>query len=213
MPQRTILACNRLEDRIRDGLYKGRSLIRQDSVIDGGIYLGAYEREAIVVDSVKYPLLVKVYQEAKQRTRNDSGVVCNNLILWMVYSLVQEKLPFNEPKVEEIVRQYHVNGDGKISLSFFIDKKAGVCRHQALLAAFLLERFKGEGHLHGRVSVDRDSTSSGAHAWCRYTTSYGRVFILDPAKKFMGDLSEAAPKKSLFYFRDSDKSRNHHPTK
>ena len=51
------------------------------------------------------------------------------------------------------------NKNGLINLSYFINAKKGVCRHQALLVGYLLERLKGEGYIDGKVSIDRNSVT------------------------------------------------------
>jgi len=49
---RTIIMSRRLG--LEDSMYFGRLVIHRDSPIDGGVYLGKYQREAIVVDSELY---------------------------------------------------------------------------------------------------------------------------------------------------------------
>ena len=48
--------------------YEGRPIIHRDSGIDGGVYLGESEREAIVVDIENSPLLQRIYEKAKDKS-------------------------------------------------------------------------------------------------------------------------------------------------
>ena len=46
--------------------------------------------------------------------------------------------------------------------------------------------FRNDGHIHGRMSVDRNATELGGHAWCRYTNDSGEIYVLDVAYEFAG---------------------------
>lgn len=72
-------------------------------------------------------------------------------------------------------------GDGK-----------GVCRHQALLTGYLLERLASEGKVSGKVSVQRNAIPGvGAHAWASYVNSRGAEYVIDPTQGYIGLLDEA----------------------
>src|SRR5262245_22670204 len=68
---RTARAVARLTSRghiIESGatkLYHNRTIIGRDSPIDGGIYIGAYQREAIVVDFFSSPMLKSIFERTK----------------------------------------------------------------------------------------------------------------------------------------------------
>ncbi len=101
-------------------------------------------------------------------------------ILTFVFDITQRYLPYNKGMVDRIARPYY--GDQEIPLNTFIQQRAGICKHQALLAAYLLERLKREGYTQGKVSVDRNYIKNiGGHAWVRYINSYGDIYIIDPA--------------------------------
>jgi len=195
---------------VRDGrdFYMGRPIIHRDSEVDGGVYLGASEREAIVVDSQKYPGLKKLYQTARAKASID-GKTRKNLVLEAVFQAVKEAMPKQDEKaVEEIVKKYGAQNDGKISLDVFLNEGIGVCRHDALASAGTLEFFKKDGTISGKPSVDRNADSLDGkvqgHAWCRYLNSIGQVFILDIAQDFIGRLEKAPDKNRWAYERPED---------
>jgi len=204
---KTNLAKERLKkERKLDGeeSYSGRFIIHRDGPIDGGVYISVTSKEAIVVDSQKYPKLKELYNRAKLKA-TEKGIVQKDLILEAVFNTVSEAIPKqDERSVAKIVREFGVGKDGKIALDKFLERGTGVCRHDALTCAALLEMFNKEGMLSGKPSLDRNATEMGAHAWCRYTNSAGQVYILDVAKNFLGTLKSARGSKKWVYERRAD---------
>lgn len=176
------------------GYFRNRCIIGRDTPINKGVYLGAGQREAIIVDDKESKILNNVYQELFKKRKKDlqSGKKIKlglPGILDSVFELVSETLPFNNKKVERITRKYL--SDQKISLSEFIRAKAGICRHQALLAGYVLERLIKEDLIKGKVHINRNAIrGKGGHAWVRYTTHKNKVFILDPAIGFCGPIED-----------------------
>lgn len=85
----------------------------------------------------------------------------------------------------------------KVDLNIYIKRGVGVCRHQALFAGTLLEKFVDDGILSGHVSVERnrirradDSDVYDGHSWVRYTNSAGKVYILDVAQQRLAPLGK-----------------------
>jgi hypothetical protein len=158
---------------IRDGknYYEGRPIIHKDSHINGGVYLGTSQREAIVVDIEKSLRLRKLYINATIAA-SIGGVIQKNKILQVVYDTVANAMPKqDDTAVMDIIKKYGKEKDGEINLDVFIKEGAGVCRQDALACAALLEEFKRNGHIRGAISVDRNTLAFvGGHAWCRYTT-------------------------------------------
>ncbi|MFH1065535.1 MAG: hypothetical protein V1734_03455 [Nanoarchaeota archaeon] len=189
---RTMFSEKRLEDVLEGESYLGRKIIHRDSPIDKGVYLGAGEREAIVVDSEKYPAIRKLYEKAKEKALIGiaSENVVKGLILNAVYSTVKESMNYDNEAVDRLVDICNSGTDGKIALDIFIKNKVGVCRHMALACGALLELFKKDGFVSGNVSIDRNTDGSG-HAWCRYTNSGGEVYILDVAQSYIGRMEKA----------------------
>ncbi len=166
------------------GSYQGRQIIARDTSINGGVYLGEGAREAIVVDESRDPSIKRVFQELIRRMEDNNP---KTFLLPAAWELVLELMPYDSTNVNRIVKT--LLPDQKIYLSAFIG--GGVCRHQALLIGYLLEKCINEGFLNGKVSIDRNSVSNiGGHAWVRYVNSAGKVFILDPAQRFIGPLEK-----------------------
>ena len=46
-------------------------------------------------------------------------------------------------------------------------------------------------YIRGNASIDRNTDVPGGRAWCRYTNSNKRVFILDVAQGFIGRMEKA----------------------
>ncbi|MDD4877708.1 MAG: hypothetical protein PHO02_01575 [Candidatus Nanoarchaeia archaeon] len=195
----------RLEDKLEGGVYRGRKVICRDSPIDGGVYIGAGEREAIVVDSKKYNEIKKLYKKAREKAL--VGVVTKDvakgLVLNAVYNTVKEAMKYDKDAVNGLINICNSGTDGKIALDVFIKNKVGVCRHMALACGALLELFRKDGYIRGKASIDRN-TINGGHAWCRYTNSGGEVFILDVAQDYIGRLEKA----ENWNYRRPDEQKN-----
>lgn len=188
------------------GTYQGRPIIGRDRPINEGVYLGESSREAIVVDDKKDSKLAAVYKELLVRLKNAyqrQGKDYKRDLLSEVWRLVKEVIPYDENKVRRI-RQMLSEPDTKVYLSSFFE--GGVCRHQALLAAYLLERLAKERIVGGKVSVDRNYVeNTGGHAWTRYRNSAGKVFIVDPAQNYIGPLDQMSEQQHRwFYERPED---------
>ncbi len=182
------------------GKWQGRDIIGRDRPINRGVYLGGREREAIVVDDQKQQALNDVYQDflSRRQAKEAQGIPFKQGVLDEAYNLTREVMPYSDTAVSELTRG--LKPDQKVALESFIGK-GGVCRHQALLCAYLLERLAKEGKVAGHVSIDRNFVPGrGGHAWVRYTNSAGEVFIIDPAQQFIGKIEQTG-KNAWFYER------------
>ena len=185
--------------------FKNRFMISRDTPIQGGVYVGG-SKEAIVVDE-KYGALLPIYEALLHRRKEAAlqGKGSKEGLLEDVWALSQEKLPYDKQTVEQIEHEFVTHDNTKVSLDTYINADGGVCRHQALLAAWLLEKLVLSGQINGHVSVDRNYIPGvGGHAWVRYTNSRGQVFIIDPAQKYIGALHESDPTTRWFYERPED---------
>lgn len=172
----------------RNGSWMGRRIIGRDVRINGGVYLGGGSREAIVVDDNKQEALRQAYDHVVNRIKAQGGDF-KRLALREVFDYVKQVMPYSQDAVDNVARTYDVKPDGKVGLGRYVENRGGVCRHQALLCGYLLERLVEEGKLAGKVSVDRNFVrGQGGHAWCRYTNSKGEAFILDVAQDYAGKL-------------------------
>jgi len=187
-----------------DDTFKGRHIIHRDSPIDCGVYLGQGKREAIVVDSEKQPEIKELYQKAKEK--NYANGTPEIKVLRAVFETVKYAMRYDNEAVEKLVSERGVGNDKKISLSSFINKRIGVCRQHALACAVLLELYQKDSILDSKskISVDRNSTHLGGHAWCRYTNPADEVFILDVAQDYVGFLNDASVKDKWAYERPED---------
>jgi len=203
----------RMEERLNDKIetvngvdyYQGRHIIKRDTEIDGGVCLGEGEREAIVVDSQKYPKLRQLYEKAKQKASVDNKVQ-RDRVLKAVYDIVLDAMPNKDyNKTVQLLDKYKIWNDGKITLDIFINEDAGVCRHKALACGALIELFKKDGYVRGKPSIDRNSSVIGGHAWCRYTSFNGDVQILDVMQEYFGSLEDSIKNAKWDYRRPEEK--------
>jgi len=187
-----------------NGYYQDRAIIGRDTPINGGVYLGAGQREAIVVDDSKSIYLDRIYRDFMAETADIQKTFHFRAgILGFIYDKVREVMPADQELAERIAGPYQK--DNKLSLDVFIAGKAGVCRHQALLTGYLLERLIKEGYIGGKVSVDRNSIRGvGGHAWVRYTDEDSLVSIIDPTQGYIGKLFAVDPSQRWFYKRPED---------
>lgn len=194
--------------------WQGREIIGRDTKINGGVYMvadyfGQPRGEACVVDEMTQPPLQTCYQKLLTRAadyQKKTGMATSQFLLNMTMDLVEEVMPYNAAFVDKVVATY--TPGTKISLGSYVDHHAGVCRHQALLAGYMLEKAIQEGYLRGRVSVDRNFIpGEGGHAWVRYTNAQGQIYILDAAQHFRGTLEEANRLAHWDYRRSEDMVR------
>lgn len=189
---------------IKGETYKGRPIIERDSRIDGGVCLGRYRREAIVVDSSYSPYLVGLYNIVEKGASIGDSVMRDRILKSVFINVVNAMPKQDENAVANLVRKHNVGDDGLISLETFVREGTGVCRHDALICAFLLEKFKDNGFIRGKPSVDRNYHDKGAHAWCRYTSHSGTVVILDVMQKYFGLLKNSGKNGRWDYRRPED---------
>ncbi|HBR80709.1 MAG: hypothetical protein UW63_C0032G0006 [Candidatus Uhrbacteria bacterium GW2011_GWF2_44_350] len=197
---RTMRAKDRLDIFLETGddpdseekFFQGRLLIHRDSPINGGVYLGGAVREAIVVDDTKFDqeVFLRVYREATevltQLIRNQQNL---DSFFPRLLEIVNRALKLSVEKTEEIVIRYLTGEEQKISLGVFLHEGYGVCRHQSLLTAYIIEKAILEKRIFGRVSVDRNFIAGlGGHSWVRFTDPSGRVTVIDTTLKYIGDV-------------------------
>ncbi len=184
----------------KDNKFQGRPIIDSDSPkVEGGVYLGSGAREAIVVDSSdknsehaeKYR---KVFGEFLTRLKDEGGKNKNKPgPLWAAYETVVKKMPASELKVDVLNTENGFYNDQKVNLANYIGE-AGVCRHQALLGAWILQKAQAEGLVdYGvKVRVHRNEIPGiGGHAWVSIQNENGKEIILDATQKYLGTTERA----------------------
>jgi hypothetical protein len=191
------------------GFYEGHPIIGRDSPkINGGVYFssnnGIIESEILVVDDGRNPgtegdpslgtiyseVLTDVLQRVPQIRNADKTAQDYKAILDVIYANAQRLLPYDLDRTKQVQREFKGQ---KVSLGYFIKGGFGVCRQQALLAAYLLEKLQTQTFLKGiKVSVDRnyDRETGDGHAWTRFTAPNGEVYIIDPAQHYVGKLRD-----------------------
>ncbi len=212
--ERTVAAANRLKRQHGDQFHEADALApygyfgpapilgRKSPQIAGGVYVGGGSREAIHVDETD-PRTQAVYEILIQKRtfgnllhkagirRNSEGY--NKNTLEDVLATVTNVMPYDteDEVVGQLSQQYR---DQFVSLGEYIEKGKGVCRHQGLLAAYLVERLIADGKLTGSVKVERNTVpdKGGTHAWATYVDERGKETVIDPAQGFLGSKKEAS---------------------
>ena len=94
------------------------------------------------------------------------------------------------------------------SLGEWVERGKGVCFEMGLFSAYLAESLQKEGIIKGKVfyGANYHAEMRGGHAWMRFEASDGKVYIVDPAIKFAGRLSQAS-EKQWPYMNDNDKKQ------
>lgn len=162
------------------GEFAGRAIIGRDSPINGGVFVAA-NKEVIVVDDKEQPMLKLMYNILRKRLENnDRG---QEGVLEAVFKITEKALPYtteiDDSKIDLFV---------PVPLQKFVVKDAAECRHQALLAGYMLERLVMDGVIKGKVSIERNISDyvDAGHAWVRFTDEEKRVYIVDVAKHMWG---------------------------
>lgn len=179
------------------GYYAGRHVIGRDTPINKGVYLGSGEREAIVVDDESYPLeLNQAYDQVLQKASLPGAnffEVTNDVVRDLLGGGQGQPVELAVQKIYDELDKRDTP-DPKVRLNVYLQRKAGLCRHRALLAAYILERAVKEGKITGKVSVDRNDNGQFGHAWARFTPRSGQPTIIDPSLNFVGRLSDSPGK-------------------
>lgn len=163
-----------------------RHLIGRDTPINGGFSASMDEPDWVIVDDQRDLNLQQAYMELLRRLR-ERGWDFKQFALSEVFKYVQEKIPYDK-KIYAKISGDSIDERKPIPLTNYF--QGGVCKHQALLAAYLLEKLVNAGALRGKVSFDSNRFFVfGGHAWVRYTNSVGTVFIIDPSQNYCDQLS------------------------
>jgi len=166
------------------GYFRGRPVIGEQTVVNGGIYVSAAAHEAIVVDE-KYGFLGQILEDLFKLSekREKEGKSFKQGVLSDIARVVQQTLRFNPQGVNQLLEERKIGPDAKVSLDIFIEAKVGVARHQILLTAYLFEKLRKKGLLHGELVFDPGIQFEHAEdERLLYMNSVGKVFLVDPLK-------------------------------
>lgn len=198
------------DDTAPYGYYLNHPILgRASKSVDGGVYLGGSAREAIVVDG-KSQAMKQAYQDLDVVLRQSlqrQETLQTKVVLTEVMRHVQEIMPYEANKAEDIGQQHR--GDQLVGLSTYLKERAGVCRHQALLTAYIVENLIKDGYITGEVGVERNTVAKlgGSHAWAIYKTANNgseEVIVIDPAQSFVGTKAQAQKEGNWEYRLPSD---------
>jgi hypothetical protein len=196
--------------RVYGETYRGRRLIGRDMDIRGGIVKDGHE--VIVIDPDQDPdIYWDYYHEAAKRAKDESGEIVPSRVVGAVFDTVRSNMRYSKKETRRVRLEHKLASSQDIELGVFMRAGFGVCLHQALGCAAMLEDFKESGYLHGHISVDRnerwnpdDEKDKGGHAWVRYTTLRGAPYILDVAQNYFGSLEDSTEVAKWNYLRPEE---------
>ncbi len=179
------------------GYHKNHPIIgRKSASVRNGVYFTTRPMsEAVVVDD-KSQVVRAITNKFLDNLRQQYGLqptMFEDRLLNEVATYTASVLPYRLKLTEAISKPY-AKDNGLVGLSTYITERAGVCRHQCLLAAHLIEELVDNGYLLGSVGVERnhDLEANGAHAWAVFKGFRGTEIVVDPAQKFVGTRPQAA---------------------
>jgi len=127
---------------------------------------------------------------------------------------------YDADRTKTLCEQYrNERGLSILDIAVYLRARVGVCRHQAIAAAYIEKRLIEDRHLSGRVGLERnvviDRDGIGGHAWAvnRGTVVYRladvaipslREVVIDPAQDFTGTKVRAAGEKRWDYALPTD---------
>lgn len=178
------------------GYHKNHVIIGRDtkSVKDGVYFTTSPNSEAVIVDDKSRAIeLVSQGLLDKVESKFSSGTTKHEEdILKLVNKETKRALPY-DARISDRLSGPLCDSNGLIALSTYIEQGGGVCRHQCLLAALLLEKLIDNKILAGTVGVERnhDLDVKGAHAWAVFKSLSGSTIVVDPAQNFVGSKARA----------------------
>ncbi|MFH1508212.1 MAG: hypothetical protein ABIG46_07310, partial [Candidatus Omnitrophota bacterium] len=157
-------------------------------IINGGTSNGrSGNREIIVVNFERDRALQEFYRDIKSRfedrIRTDglSGEDKGRLVKG-IYDAVIEQIKYDDVAIERLAQEY--KGKEVLIGNAAIIPGKGVCRHQGIISAAILERFIQERLLKGQVYYVRGPE----HGWAVYRTSTGEFYVMDVAQEYFGPM-------------------------
>lgn len=182
------------------GYYKNHAIIGRNSrSVRDGVY-GTSSSECVVVDD-KNNLIRKITADfVRELNRADTQTLSYLNVLTLAEFQTANVMHYDKDAVEALSSPYYDN-NGLIMMSDYVREGVGVCRHQALLVAHLVEEAIGQRIIGGSVGVERnhDLEARGAHAWAVYRPVKGADVIIDPAQHFVGTRKRAEQEKRWRY--------------
>lgn len=188
------------------GTHRNHPIIgRRSRSVRNGVY-GTRSSEFVLVDD-KSQLLERVVEDfmATLPAHDDAATLNTELLLKKASFRVGNILRYDLEATERLSSP-HYDKKGLIDLSEYVEAGVGVCRHQALLAAHLIEEMIDRGYLAGQVGVERnyDVEANGAHAWAVFKSDMSGDVIIDPANNYVGTRERARREERWRYIVAND---------
>ncbi len=137
--------------------------------------VGESDKREILLLEPQNPILDALYHALKNDIKQIDGT---KQILTKVMYLT--RLCFPETKPDLYIEARIKDGRSVIKLHEMILAQNGVCRHHALLNAYLLSRLVEDKILHGQVIHHRQNfENAAAHTWNLFCEENGKVYSLD----------------------------------
>ena len=176
------------------GRYNGHPIIGAKSPsMKDGVY-GTSNSEQLHVDNEDVLVAGIVNQTIVELKRGleENPELTQRTILRYIKDEVREVLKYDLDGTNKMSEPYYEQR-GMIHLSEYIKAEIGVCRHQAVLAALIMEEAISQGILRGTVGVQRNHVPElhGAHAWAVFRDERNHAIIVDPAQNYVGTRDEA----------------------
>ena len=184
-------------DETNDKYYTADSkevIDRNTNGVNGKVQLSSV-RESIFVDSDS-PAIREVYAQLKEQINEQERLgykLDESRLLALAYVLTQDTLKYDGERTENICIPYYYQWNERLNLSKMVEAGVGVCRHQALLVASLIESLHNDGFLQGQVGVERNMNTMpgnefGGHQWASYRLDddHDNDIIIDPAQSYLG---------------------------
>jgi hypothetical protein len=158
------------------GLFLGRHIISPHTRVLGGVYLGLFPRECVVLNE-DGGILDRLYSTFRSKLRQDG----EEYLFTEVLVFVQRCIKLDADRAAKLRAFYAAQDPPTLSLEVFVREGVGLARHQLLLAAYLMERLKDEKLILGGTLIETQfSATNAVHERLIYTSSVGKLLIFDP---------------------------------
>lgn len=195
------------ELEIVEGMYKGHHVItRESQTVRLGVFGSRKPHSELILVDNDDPAVDEVV--AQYISELDRARVDEKNILKIASETTNRTLRYDLDETERLSAQHYMSGE-LVGLSEYIKHGVGVCRHQALLDALLIERAVEEGFIDGKVRVERniDRMHNSGHAWAVFSPrESAEDIIVDSTNGFVGTRAGARMQNLWRYYVD-DRTR------
>jgi hypothetical protein len=189
------------------GYYEGHPIIGSLSrSMRGGVY-GTTNSEHMLVDNESPVVKNAVEQIMAYARRVAEANGSQRDILRAIKAGVAGFMTYDLPAVERLSSP-HYKDRGIIHLSDYLKAGIGICRHQAVLDALVIEQAIEERLLKGTTGVQRnlDLEANSGHAWAVFRDEQNHTIIVDSAQDYVGTREETKGDPTRWNYYVSDES-------